>query len=101
MITTIKDTTAQGLQQYQKSDPIRTEGDKHVGGAKAAATEKVDLSAKAKEYQRIRQVLDQVPDVRQEKVQELKERIESGNYAVDSGKVAAKMVGESLIDLIA
>lgn len=101
MITTIKDTTAQGIQQYQKSDPVKNEGDKPVGGGATIATERVDLSAKAKEFQRIRQILDQIPDVREEKIQELKDRIESGNYAVDSGKVAAKMLGESLIDTIA
>jgi negative regulator of flagellin synthesis FlgM len=101
MVTTIKDTTVQGLQQYQKSDPIRSEGEKPVNGGATIATEKVDLSTKAKELQQIRQILDQIPDVREDKVKELKERIESGNYAVDSGKVAAKMLGESIIDTIA
>jgi negative regulator of flagellin synthesis FlgM len=102
MITKIKDTTSQLIQQYQNSNPVRNEGDKSVGGgATTVATERVDISAKAKDFQRIRQILDQIPDVREEKIQELKDRIESGNYVVDSGKVAAKMVGESLIDTIA
>ena len=101
MVSTIKDTTAQGIQQYQKSDPVINEGAKPVSGEAAVATERVDLSAEAKDFQRIRQMLDQIPDVREEKVQELKDRIESGNYKVDSGKVAAKMLGESLIDTIA
>lgn len=101
MITTIKDTTAQGIQQYQKSDPVTNEGDKPVSGGATIATERVDLSAKAQEFQRIRQILDQIPDVREEKIRELKDRIESGNYTVDSGKVAARMLGESLIDTIA
>lgn len=101
MITTIKDTTAQGIQQYQKSDQVRNEGDKPVSGGATIATERVYLSDKAKEYQQIRQVVDETPDVREGKVQELKDRIKGGNYAVDSGKVAAKMLGESLIDTIA
>lgn len=101
MIATIKDTTAQGIQQYQKSDPVGNEGNKPVSGGAAIATERVDLSARAKEFQQIRQILDQIPDVRQGKIQELKDRIASGNYAVDSEKVAAKMLRESLIDLIA
>jgi negative regulator of flagellin synthesis FlgM len=101
MVTKIKDTAAQVVQQYQKSDLVRNEGDKLVGSGATIATERVDLSAKAQEFQRIRQMLNQIPDVRQEKVRELKDRIESGNYAVDSGKVAAKMLGESLIDTIA
>ena len=101
MVSAIKDTTAQGIQQYQKSDPVINEGAKPVSGGATVATERVDLSAEAKDFQRIRQILDETPDVREEKVRELKDRIESGNYAVDSGKVAAKMLGESLIDIIA
>jgi negative regulator of flagellin synthesis FlgM len=98
MVTKIKDTAAQVIQQYQKSDPVRSEANKTAGGGVTVAAERVDLSPKAKDIQRIRQVLDQIPDVRQGKIQELKERIESGNYAVDLEKVAAKMVAESLID---
>ena len=101
MVSTIKDTTAQGIQQYQKSDPVINEGAKPASGGATVATERVDLSAEAKDFQRIKQILDETPDVREEKVRELKDRIESGNYAVDSGKVAAKMLGESLIDIIA
>jgi negative regulator of flagellin synthesis FlgM len=101
MITKINDSTAQMIQQYQKSEPVRSEGDKPAGGGTAITTEKVELSTKAQEYQRIRQILDQVPDVREEKVQELKTRIESGNYQIDAGKLATKMLGESLIDTIA
>ena len=101
MVSAIKDTTAQGIQQYQKSDPVINEGAKPVSGGATVATERVDLSAEAKDFQRIRQILDETPDVREEKVRELKDRIESGNYTVDSGKVAAKMLGESLIDIIA
>lgn len=98
MITAIKDTTAQGIQQYQKNEPATNEGDKGVAGGTTLATERVDLSAKAQEFQRIQQMMDKIPDVREEKVQELKDRISSGNYTVDSGKVAAKMLGESLVD---
>jgi negative regulator of flagellin synthesis FlgM len=101
MVSAIKDTTAQGIQQYQKSEPVINEGAKPVSGGATVATERVNLSAEAKDFQRIRQILDETPDVREEKVRELKDRIESGNYAVDSGKVAAKMLGESLIDTIA
>jgi flagellar biosynthesis anti-sigma factor FlgM len=101
MVTKIKDTTAQAIQQYQKSDPVRKEPNKTAGSGATVATERVDLSTKAKDFQRIQQILEKIPDVRQGQIQELKERIESGNYTVDAEKVAAKMVGESLIDTIA
>jgi negative regulator of flagellin synthesis FlgM len=102
MITKVKDSTSQLIQQYQNSSPVKNEGEKSVGGgAQSVSTEKVDLSAKAKDFQRIRKILDQTPDVRQEKVAALKDRIANGSYVVDSGKVAAKMAGEHLIDTIA
>jgi|WetSurMetagenome_2_1015567.scaffolds.fasta_scaffold10155_7 flagellar biosynthesis anti-sigma factor FlgM len=101
MVTKIKDTTTQVIQQYQKSDPVRKEPNKTAGSGATVATERVDLSSKAKDFQRIQQILEKIPDVRPGKIQELKEQIESGNYKVDSEKVAAKMVGESLIDTIA
>ncbi|MCE5264222.1 MAG: flagellar biosynthesis anti-sigma factor FlgM [Deltaproteobacteria bacterium] len=101
MISRIKDTPPQGIQQYQKNEQVRNETDKPVAGGAAVAAERVDLSAKAKEFQQIRQILDETPDVREGKVQELKDRIESGSYTIDAGKIAAKMLGESLIDTIA
>jgi len=100
MVSAIKDTTAQGIQQYQKSDPVINEGAKPVGGVATVATERVDLSAKAKEFQQIKQIVDQTPDVRLDKVNELKDLVQSGNYTVDSGKVAAKIMGQSLIDTL-
>ena len=101
MITTVnKDTTAQ-IQQYQKSDPVITEGAKPVSGGTPVATERVDLSAEAKEFQQIKQIVDQTPDVRLDKVNELKDLVQSGNYTVDAGKVAAKIMGQSLIDTLA
>jgi negative regulator of flagellin synthesis FlgM len=102
MITNIKDSTSQLIQQYQNSSPVKNAPDKSVAdGTTTVSAEKVDLSSKAKDYQRIRQILERTPEVRQDKVAELKDRIERENYIVDSGKVAAKMLGEHLIDTIA
>jgi flagellar biosynthesis anti-sigma factor FlgM len=99
MISKIKDTSAQMIQQYQKNDPIKTEADKAVGAqTPASATEKVDLSSRAKEIHRIKQLLDQIPDVREAKVQELKSRIDSGNYRVNADKIAEKMIDEYRLD---
>jgi negative regulator of flagellin synthesis FlgM len=101
MISKIKDTSAQVIQQYKKSDPVKNDGEKSVGAGATATTEKVDLSAKAKDILRIKQILGETPDIREAKVQELKRQIDSGTYTVDTDKVADKMVGEALIDIIA
>ena len=99
MISKIKDSSAQSIQQYQKGELIKNEAEKPIGTA-AAVTERVDLSTKAKDIQQIKQILDQTPDVRKDKVQELKRQIDNGSYTVHADKIAEKMVGESLIDII-
>ena len=100
MISKINDTSTQVIQQYQKNELTKNEADKPIGAA-PAVTETVDLSASARDIQKIKQIVDQTPDIREEKVLELKRQIDSGNYKVNSEKIAEKMVGESLIDIIA
>ena len=60
--------------------------------------DKVILSAKAQEIRDMTKVLDKVPDIREEKVAEIKSRIENGTYTIDGEKIAFKMIKESLIN---
>jgi negative regulator of flagellin synthesis FlgM len=99
MISKIKDATIQLIQQYQKSDIMKKEAETQQG-ISSPLTERVDLSTKAKDIQQIKQIIDQTPDVRAEKVQEIKHQIETGSYNVNAEKVAEKMVSESLIDIM-
>lgn len=101
MISKVNDPSAQMIHQYQKVDSAKSEGEKPVGAGATIATERVDLSSKAKDIQKIKQILEQTPEVREEKVQELKRQIESGNYAINPGRIADRMLGESLIDIVA
>jgi negative regulator of flagellin synthesis FlgM len=59
----------------------------------------VNLSTASKEAQTAREVIASEPDVREDKVAELRDRIESGNYTVDNKAVADKIV-DSFIDEI-
>ena len=63
--------------------------------------EKVGLSTKAKDIQQVKETIDKLPDVREEKVEDLKNQLEQGIYNVSGDKIAEKMVGESLLDIIA
>jgi negative regulator of flagellin synthesis FlgM len=100
MISKIKDASTPLIQQYQKNDFTKSDADRQVAG-QAGIAERVNLSTKAKDIQQIKQLLDQIPETRDAKIMELKQQIESGNYRIDAGKIAEKMVGESLIDLFA
>lgn len=68
--------------------------------AKATSGDRVEFSARSREMQKIYEVLQTTPDVRAEKVSELKKLIEEGRYQVKSDELAEKMIRESLLDLI-
>lgn len=99
-ISDVKDTNAQMIQQYQRNDATRQNSDKQVSGA-AVPEERVDLSTKARDVQQIKSALAKLPEIREEKVHELKKQVEAGTYNVSGDKIAEKMVGESLLDIFA
>lgn len=56
--------------------------------AKAESTPSVQISAEAMEMKNIHEFSRTVPDARMEKVGELKEKIDKGDYSVDTDKLA-------------
>ena len=58
----------------------------------------VDLSQAAKDLQNTRKIMQEIPDVRHEKVEHLREQVENGTYRVDAKKLADKMIKDSLIN---
>lgn len=68
--------------------------------ASAAQKDEVILSAEAKEFGQMLQALKKLPDVREAKVNELAEKIDSGTYSVEAKDVAEKMVMRALADRI-
>lgn len=63
-----------------------------------APADRVELSETAKTLQQARTLLAASPEVRTEKVEELKGAIRRGVYDVKGQEVAAKMVGQGLFD---
>ncbi|UCF94626.1 MAG: flagellar biosynthesis anti-sigma factor FlgM [Desulfobacterales bacterium] len=59
-------------------------------------TDKVEISETAKRMQEAKKQLEALPEVRKEKVAELKNQIENGTYERDAEKIADKMLKESL-----
>lgn len=55
-----------------------------------------EISSRAKEFGRAKSVASSAPDVREEKIAELKKRIAEGRYKVDSNAVADRLVDEHL-----
>ena len=101
-VSDIKDVSAQMIQQYQRNENVAQVTEKQAGSAAAVKPEeKVDLSTRAKEIQQAKVEVSKLPDVREEKVQEIKTQVEKGTYNVSGEQIANKMVGESIVDLFA
>ncbi len=62
--------------------------------------DRVELSELSRLAEQAKEVVAKTPEVRVERVEALKERVDSGTYEVDSEKVAAKLVDEHLSELI-
>ena len=62
--------------------------------------DKVILSPRAKELLEAKKALDSLPHIREEKVEQIKLRIEKGTYQVEGEKIALKLIEEALLDEI-
>lgn len=62
---------------------------------------KVNLSSQSQEVSRLKNEMASIPDVRSEKVNELKNQIVNGTYKVDGNMVALNMIKESILDEMA
>lgn len=61
-------------------------------------TDETQLSTEAKLYQIASKALKSMPDVREDKVAQLKQHVASGNYQVAGDQVAEKMLERILVD---
>lgn len=61
-------------------------------GKQSPATERINVSAKAKDIQRAQEVVKSAPDIRVEKVEKIKKAIAEGRFKVDSDKLAGKIL---------
>jgi len=63
---------------------------------KNGKVDEVVLSKEAKVFQEAMRAVKSEPDVRMDKVQEIRARIQSGQYRIDSRSIASKMVDDLL-----
>ncbi len=61
---------------------------------KVTSKDEVTFSSEAKKFAEVKKMLSDVPDVRWDKVNEIKERMASGNYNVKAEEVAEKILSQ-------
>lgn len=92
--------TAAAKQTYRASS---AQAEKKVEGkavpplrAQEASDARADISTRAKDFARAREVATSSPDVREEKIAALKRRIAEGKYEVNADKIAERLVDDHL-----
>lgn len=68
-----------------------------VSGGKAPV-DKVVLSPKAREIQEARKLLDEVPDVDQSKVEQIRLQVDKGVYKIDGNQIAERMMRDMALN---
>ncbi|MDQ5988371.1 MAG: hypothetical protein CSYNP_04131 [Syntrophus sp. SKADARSKE-3] len=97
-ISNTNESTAKLVESYRTAENIKKES---KAGNTFPQGEKIELSSDVKDFSQIKKVLADIPDVREDKVQQLKKQIDEGTYNVSGEKIAEKMVSEALLDIIA
>ena len=89
--------TIDKAQSAGKREPIAKGSPNIPGSTVGRGGASVDISDTARFMKQASDIAHSVPDIRADKVQDLKKRIAEGNYKVDSAKIADKLVEEHLI----
>ncbi len=100
----ISDVTKEGqitqlIQQAGKPNPPE-KGSTEPGSKPRTGEDRVNLSPEARELQRIHDLLEATPSVRTEKVQAVREAVESGQYQVKNEDLADKMIKDALLEFL-
>ena len=85
-------TQVQAKQKIERVEEQAPQGQKTIGG------DTVQISDAAKRAQEAQGRIQEIPDVRADKVAEIRRSIEEGTYQIQPEAVAGKMIRESLLN---
>ncbi len=84
-----------GPEPHNIKKPIETpRAGPPASGSGTGPSDSIRISKQGKEAAQLIDAIGKLPDVRTDKVSEVKQAMESGNYKVDASKVAQKMISE-------
>lgn len=102
----IKDALGIGNKTVERRDRAQEtvrSGDKAASqsGAEAqAATDRVELSGRSREMAKAHEAVAATPEVRKQKVEEIKASVANGEYEVNADQVAQKMIVNFLEEIV-
>lgn len=97
----IGNKTVEGRDRAQETSRSSNKPTSQSGAeAQAAASDRVEISGRSREMAKAHEAVAATPDVRQQKVEEIKASIANGQYEVDADQVAQKMIVNFLEEII-
>ena len=94
----ITDNVDVGGVNFQKPEKSKDKASEGKTAEAAAKDDQITLSGAAKEIGRLQAEVSKLPDVRTDRVEELKSAINSGTYNVKGDAVAGKLLKNAIID---
>ncbi len=90
-------TNSRYVQQVNASD--RNQSPEEIR-TKQSSTDKVEISTESKEIKKAYDRIETAPDLRAERITEIKRQIAEDKYVIDADAVAEKMLKTSIFDLV-
>ncbi len=84
------------VQQQQQNQRSQRTGEE----SPASGLDRIELSVRSREIQHLDELIRSTPDVREAKVEQIRNAVENGTYNVRAEKIADKILGGNVIDEI-
>ena len=95
----ISEINTEFMKQYKINEKLNSESKKRIN-ENVVLEEKVSISSISRDVKLAKKAIEELPDVREERVRELKGQIEHGTYNVSGEKIAEKMSGDLSFDIV-
>ncbi len=80
----------------QQIQGVQTDANAVREQQRAAEYDRVDISADAKDIENAREFAKDLPDVRMDRIAEIKEQVAAGTYRVDSRDIAERVLQQAV-----
>ncbi len=94
----ITDKVDVGGVNFQKPEKTKDKAEEGKPGEVISKDDQVSLSGQAQEIGRLQTEVSKLPDIRTDRVEELKNAINSGTYNVKGEAVAGKLLKNAIVD---
>ncbi|MCX7982218.1 MAG: flagellar biosynthesis anti-sigma factor FlgM [Syntrophales bacterium] len=95
------DLQNEALYQYQQAESVqkgKAKGEKPEAQS-LIPEDKVSISIQSRDINIAREAIKELPEIREDRVAEVKKAVESGTYRVDAEKLAENLALDSLVNI--